>query len=205
MNLKDLGKNRTTVIILVVAIIGAYLLIRVNREGTGRQGKEEIPQYLTREFAEKMMAQATEEDREVSKQLIEDAGALKRSRLYREAESAYHRAIALYPDGKSYFSYGQYLYEMRRYRLAEESFKLADTLGFSHGQVAFEMAKLFSRLDQPEEALGYVRDAVEDGFATPEMLQEEKVFDTIRESNVTGTQYENLIYPSSKPSSSDTQ
>ena len=193
MNLQDLGKNRVVMVILVAAMVGGYVFIRESRFRVEKRVEKEKPVYLTEEFAETQLEKASPADRDTARQLLSDAEMYMESRQFREAASAYHRAIALYPDGRVYFAYAQYLFRMNKLTMMEDSLELASAQGFDQARIDYEMARLHGKLDQPFEALQRLRAAVEAGEFGREEIEDEHAFDVIRKSIITKQEYTEFI------------
>ncbi len=193
MNLQDLGKNRAVVIGLVIVFIGGYIYIRENPSRMEKRMEKEKPEYLTEEFAEAQRLEADEEDKKNAYQLLQDARGYMESRQYREARSAFYRAIALYPDGRVYYEYARYLFVMNDLPVMKESLALAETFGFDRGLICFEKARLYGKLKNPEESLEYLQQAMQTGSFSIEEIEEEWAFDVIRKSVVTKKKYDAFI------------
>jgi tetratricopeptide (TPR) repeat protein len=193
MDIRELGKNRFFIILVVVLAIGGYFIMRSNRERLNNKLEEKRPPWLTREFAVPQMEQAGENDRRQAERLLSDADAYFSSRNYREAGSAYQRAIALYPDGGAYFEYGKYLIEMNQMTWAKEALLLAEELGHPRNQVLYELARLHSLLKEPMEGMEYLLEAVDTGFDDFDTLLEEDDFDMIRHSITTRQSFQELV------------
>ena len=193
MNLQELGKNRVVMLILVAAIIGGYVFIRESRSRMERRMEKEKPVYLTEEFATKQREKASASDRETAHQLLLDANTYMQSRQYREAAAAYHRAIALYPDGKVYFTYALYLFRMNKLTMMEESLKLAEQQGYKQSQIDYQMARLHGKMNQPYEAFQKLQSAGDTGNVSLEENENERSFDVIRKSIVTKQKYAEFI------------
>lgn len=189
MNLQDLGKNRIVMIVLVAAIIGGYMFIRESRTRMEERMEKERPQFLTEEFARTRMEEASGGDKETAYRLLSDAGEYMESRQFREAGSAYHRAIALYPDGRVYYEYARYLFGMNKLTMMEDSLELASAFGYDPALIDFENARLYGKLNQPYEAFEYLKAAVSRGRFTPEEIEKERAFDVIRKSVMTKRDY----------------
>ncbi len=193
MNLQDLGKNKTVMIILVAAMVGGYVFIRESRFRMERRMDKEKPVYLTEEYAEAQREKAAPSDRDTAYRLLSDAEMYMQSRQFREAAGAYHRAIALYPDGEVYFAYARYLFRMNKLTMMEDSLELAAGQGFDQARIDYEMARLHGKLDQPFEALERLRAAVETGEFGREEIEDEHAFDVIRKSVITKQDYAEFI------------
>ncbi len=185
MDLKNLGQNRILIIIIAVMAVGGYFLMRFNRDRLNTKIEERRPQFLTMEFALEQRGKAEEADREQAEQLLADARDYYTNRNYREAGSAYHRAIALYPTGEIYYHYARYLIDMRRLTWATETLLLAEELGFTRKLILYQLARLHSELKEPVQAVEYLEQAIEEGFDDYEAIRNDRAFDSARYSITT--------------------
>lgn len=199
MDLKDLGKNRIFIIALAVVVVAGYMYMRSDRERLNEKLEERRPQFITAEFAQKTLSNATPEDREQAVGLLRDANAYFENRQYREAKSAYHRVIALYPTGEAYFSYGRFLARMGDLVWVLDVFDLAESLGYDKVKVLVEKAKVRALLKQPEESIALLQEAVSLGFREFEAIENDKAFESARNSIVTRKQYRELLDTYAEP------
>ena len=199
MDLKDLGKNRIFIIALAVVVIAGYMYMRSDRRRLNEELAERRPQFITTEFAQKTLSDATPEEQEQAAGLLRDANAYFKNRQYREAKSAYHRVIALYPTGGAYFFYGRFLAEMGDLVWVLDIFGLAETLGYDKMEVLVEKAKVRALLKQPEESMALLREAVSLGFRDFEAIEKDKAFESVRNSVVTRKQYLELLSAYTEP------
>lgn len=181
-------------IILIVVVLAGYIYIRENRDAMEKRMEEDLPEFLTKEFADSMLQQAGPGDKATAYQLLQDADMYMETRQYREAGAAYHRAIALYPDGEVYLRYAGYLIEMNKLSMAKETLFLTEALGKKTAQVNYEFARFHGKLKQPYEALEFLRKALHTGDYTVEEIEKERTFDIIRKSVITKQQYSEMIH-----------
>lgn len=193
MDLKELGKNRIFIIALVVVVIAGYMYMRSDEGNLDDKLDERKPQIITQEFVKRTRAEATSEEKEQAAGLLRDANEYVKNRQYREAKSAYHRAVALYPTGKTYFFYGKFLTGMGDYAWVIDVFDLSEALGYDKTEVFVEKAKVRALLKQPEESVALLQEAALLGFRNFDRIEKDKAFDSVRNSIVTRKKYRELI------------
>jgi tetratricopeptide (TPR) repeat protein len=193
MDLKEFGKNRIFIIALVVVVVAGYMYMRSEEGRLNEKLDERKPQIITQEFVRRTRAEATLEEKEQAAGLLRDANEYVKNRQYREAKSAYYRAVALYPTGETYFFYGKFLTGMGDYTWVLDVFDLAESLGYDKAEVFVEKAKARALLKQPEESVALLQEAALLGFRDFDRIEKDKAFDSVRNSIVTRKQYRELI------------
>jgi len=193
MDLKKIANNRFVVIIIVAAVLIGYTYFQGSRTRIERRADAKRPRFLTMEFAEQQTAAAEPGAVETAHRLLVDADMYMKSRDFRSAGSAYHRALALYPDGKGYFRYGIYLYRMKKTAWALDSFDLAEALEYPKDEIDYQRAVMHGDMRKPFEALEYLASAMESGNYSVDQIESEQSFEIIRKSVITKSDYAALI------------
>jgi ketosteroid isomerase-like protein/tetratricopeptide (TPR) repeat protein len=120
--------------------------------------------------------------RKVTTVVAADALTYFRAKDWARAADAYKAVVATNPhDGQNWSNYGFSLHSLKRYEQAIKAFEKAANLGFRPEVATYNIACAHALLGHNEEALTWLRKALEIGFNQDELLRTDTDLDSLRD------------------------